>query len=74
MDEEAIKQAFRIAYDFVISHQHPRFTGEYFMGILEEYRVIRESGRYNVLLECLLMGIYEYLGREANGEVNDIDS
>lgn len=68
MDEAAIKQAFRVAYDFVVSHRHPEFTGEYFTGVLDEYRAIRESGQYNVLLECLLMGIYEYLERAAKRE------
>lgn len=73
MDEPEIKRAFRVAYDFVVSHQHPQFTGEYFAGILDEYREIRKSGDRNVLLECLLMGIYEYLGWKAK-DGKDIDT
>lgn len=68
MDEITIRQSFRIAYDFVMSHQHPEFTAEYFMNVLEEYKKIHESDRYNILLECLLMGIYEYLAKQAKEE------
>ena len=68
MDEMTIKQSFRIAYEFVMKHQHSQFNVEYFMGVLEEMKKIHQSDRYNVLLECLLMGIYEYLAKQAKEE------
>ena len=68
MDEMTIKQSFRIAYEFVMKHQHPQFNVEYFMGVLEEMKKIHQSDIYNVLLECLLMGIYEYLAKQAKEE------
>lgn len=68
MDEIMIKQAFRIAYDIVMKHQHPEFNVDYFMGVLEEFKEIRAANRDNLLLNCLLMGIYEYLAKEAKDE------
>ena len=60
-----IKRAFRIAYDFVLSHQHPAFDADYFVGVLAEFDQIRAENQGNVLLDCLLMGIYDYLEKEA---------
>lgn len=68
MDEATIKQSFRIAYDFVMNHQHPQFNVDYFMSVLEEIKGIHQSDRYNILLESLLLGVYEYLAKEAKEE------
>lgn len=68
MDEATIKRSFRTAYDFVISHQHPQHTSEYFTSVLDDFKKIRSSGKSNILLECLLVGVYEYLEREAKEE------
>ena len=68
MNEMMIKQAFRIAYDIVMKHQHPEFNVDYFMKVLDEFKEIRAANRDNLLLDCLLMGIYEYLAKEAKEE------
>ena len=68
MDDAMRKQAFRIAYEFVEKHQHPQFTADYFMDVLNEFKEIRDANRYNLLLDCLLMGVYEYLAKEAKEE------
>lgn len=68
MDEIQIKQTFRTVYDFVIKHQHPEFTADYFMNVLEEIKQIHELDRYNILLESLMLGVYEYLAKTAKEE------
>ena len=68
MDEKMRKHAFRVVYDFVESHQHPQDTHEYFDGVLHDIQKMRSDNPGNELLDCLMIGVYEYLMREAKKE------
>ena len=65
MDDKKIKQAFRVAYDFVDKHRDPKFSTDYFSGILAEFNELRAATGENMLLDCLLTGVYEYLAKVA---------
>ena len=65
MTESEVKKAFRIAYDFVESHQNPEFSKEYFSGVVGEIVDHCNNNKDNVLLECLMSGVYLYLSRAA---------
>ena len=68
MTESDRKNAFRIAYDFMGRHQPVEFTGEYFTNALDDIRKLRANNKDNVLLEHLLIGIYEYFVRISKEE------
>lgn len=73
MDEIKIKQTFRILYNFVMHHQHPQFTVEYFGDVLDEMKELHSADRYNILLECLLAGVYDYLAKQAKKEKEEAE-
>lgn len=68
MTESDRKNAFRIAYDFMERHLPVKFTGEYFADALDDIRKLRANNKDNVLLEHLLVGIYEYFVRISKEE------
>lgn len=71
MDEQKIKEvkeAFRVAYDFIVAHGHPRYDVDYFMGLIEEIKELRAAHTDNMLLECLSVAVYEYLAKVAKEE------
>ena len=68
MDEKMQKQAFRVVYDYVSSHQHPLDTHEYFMKVCDEIQELRKQYPDNQLLDCLMIGVYEYLVQTAKRE------
>ena len=68
MTEDEVKKAFRVAYDFVRSHQHPQHSGEYFRITVDEIMVALNQNKGNILLENLMTGVYMYLEKVAMEE------
>ena len=70
VNEEEKKIAFRIAYNVLTARKDPEFTAEYFEGVFKEFNKLVAENKGNGLLPYLLLGVYEYLEKEAKGRSN----
>ena len=59
--EQSIKKAFRIAYDYMMKHNHVFHTAEEYIPIVDELEEISKACNRDTLTERLILAVYDFI-------------
>ena len=65
LNQDQVKHAFRVAFDMFAKYYPPKDDADYFTEVMNEIDHLTRSDPDNLLVQYLLMGVYEFFNTEA---------